>query len=651
MAPQRKNKRLNVPGNRTPATYDLKNQEHFNEFKREGFIPEKYNNYAELQDDFLSRVYEGMSDVDAAKALKINYQNVIGKGYLAAELSSKGIPRGINVRALREDIKPDERDYLIERFGKDWFDAYQRYRKLEWGDAKVLKKDKELIEQFSGRPVEEFTSAKQEADVLRDRLAAAFGKGGRAGQVHRGHGVSAMEGASVGKANLMPESGPLNVGHGSEARYGYDYISPDEERYLTNKFGKNWFDVHQRAQTGVLRSLNMSSNDLQNAYDDILQREGLTINPRRYAGNYVAADEALREIKQGTSMGNPQVTVPVEPTAVDPRSIEWRDRRFLEIEQQLAGEYERSGMSPGEATAKARQRVEEYALSQSTMFNTAQSRGGPVTVVQPGKPMPRQIGTVVGGQQIDPFGRPKFDRSGEPKLETRPLYEPPSGAILAPSPAVTRSQSLGKTAAAIANREPLPTPKPTPTKQIRTEAEIDRIFANIVEAPKIPPISGNFVRRGPVNITPTDRERALAAERANAGKTKAMSRSSGPTPAAQPVSQPKVGQSAIKNGQAVVWNGGSWVRMPTPKAMKPTAKPKAAAQPTKPVRVIPSRVKPTSSRPPSSSASSPGILTIGQNPLSPFNRNSAMYGGIERETNERVQDSPSWTPFWLKLAD
>jgi hypothetical protein len=231
-------------------------------------------------------------------------------------------------------------------------------------------------------------------------------------------------------------------------------------------------------------------------------------------------------------------------------------------------------------------------------------------------------------------------------------FLPEQGVVTELSPAVTRSQSLGKTAAAIANREPLPTPKPAPTKQIRTEAEIDRIFANIVEAPKVPPVSGNFVRRGPVNITPTDRERALAAERANAGKTKAMSRSSGPTPAAQPVSQPKVGQSAILNGQAVVWNGGSWVRMPTPKAMKPTAKPKAAAQPTKPVRVIPSRVKPTSSRPPSSSASAGRrSLTIGQNPLSPLNRGSAASGAIERSTNDAIQDAPGWSPFWLKLAD
>jgi hypothetical protein len=610
MAPQRKNKRLNVPGSRTPATYDLKNQEHFNEFKRQGFIPPEYESYDQLQDAFLTLVYQGVSDKDAAEALGVDYRNVIGKGYLAAELSSKGIPRGISVRTLREDIKPDERDYLIERFGKDWFDAYQRYRKLEWGDTKVLKKDKELIEQFSGRPVEEFTSAKQEADILRDRLAAAFGKGGRGGQVHRGHGVSAMEGASVGKANLVGEWGPLNVGHGSDPRYDYN----------------------------VMRNLNMSANDLQNYYDDLLAREGLNINPRRYAGTYLAADEALRELKQGTSIGNPQVTVPVEPTNVDPRSIEWRDRRMFEIEQQLTADYERQGMAPGEAALKARQRVEEAALKQSTLFDVTQSRGGPVTTVQQAAPKPRQIGTAVGEQQFDPFGRPKLDRSGEPKFETRPVYAPPSGAVLVPT-----RPSPGQIAASIATREPLPTPKPTPPKQIRTEAELDRIFANLVEAPKVPPVSGNFVPKGPVNITPTNRERALAAERANAVKTKAMSRSSGPPPAAQPVSQPKVGQSAILNGQAVVWNGGSWVKVPTPKAMKPAAKPKPATKPAaKPAakpRVIPSRQMPTS-------ASIPRT-----NPLSSFNRGSAAYGGIERATNEAVQDSPGWSPFWLKLAD
>jgi hypothetical protein len=482
----RTDKRLNVPGNRTPATFDLKNQEHFNEFKQTGFIPPEYNSYAELQDAFLTLVYQGVSDKDAAEALGVDYRNVIGKGYLAAELSSKGIPRGINVRTLREDIKPDEKAYLIDRYGQEWFNDYERYRKLEWGDAKVLKKDAALVEQFSGKPVEEFTSAKQEADVLRDRLAAAFGKGGRGGQVHRGHGVSAMEGASVGKANLVGEWGPLNVGHGSAPRYDYN----------------------------VMRNLNMSATDLQNTYDDMLAKEGLTINPNRYAGNYLAADESLRELQQGTSIGNPQVVPPVEPTAVDPRSIEWRDRRAFEIEQQLIGDYERGGMDPMEAAARARQQVEEQALRQSTLFNTTQSRGGPVTVVQEGRPMPRQIGTVVGEQQFDPFGRPKLDRSKEPKFETRPIYEPPSGAVLVPT-----NQSRGQVAAAIANREPIPVAKP----------------------------------------------------------------------------QPKVGQPAILNGKPVVWNGGKWMPVPTPRAKpatKPTVKPTRAAPATSTPK--PTRAKPAS---------------------------------------------------------
>jgi hypothetical protein len=559
MAPKRTNKRLNIPGNRTPATYDLKNQEHFNQFKRAGFIPPEYESYAQLQDAFLELVYQGASDKDAAEALGVDYRNVIGKGYLAAELSSKGIPRGISARTLREDIKPDEKAYLINRFGEDWFKDYERYRKLEWGDTKVLKKDQEIVERFSGRPVEEFTSAKQEADVLRDRLVAAFGKGGRGGQVHRGHGVSAMEGASVGKTNLVGEWGPLNVGHGSDPRYDYN----------------------------VMRNLNMSATDLQNYYDNLLEQEGLTINPRRYAGNYVAADEALRELKQGTSIGNPEVTIPVEPTSVDPRSIEWRDRRLFEIEQQLAAEYERSGMAPNEAALKARQRVEEFALNQSTLFNVTQSRGGPTATVQQAMPKPRQIGTVVGEQQFDPFGRPKLDRSGEPKFETRKIYEPPSGVILsrfdkgipaetkpqttAPKQVrtqeVTPSQSLGRRAAAIVNREPLPQPKP--------------------------------------------------------------------------VSQPKVGQPAILNGQSVVWSGNSWVRVPTPKALASSTKPSTGRRGAAPK---PPASSTTKTRPQSTQYS-------WNNPLSPINRGSAAYGGTERRTNEAVQDAPGWSPFWLKLAD
>lgn len=165
-------------------------------------------------------------------------------------------------------------------------------------------------------------------------------------------------------------------------------------------------------------------------------------------------------------------------------------------------------------------------------------------------------------------------------------FLPEQGTLIEPNPAVTRSQSLGKTAAAIANREPVPQPKPAATPQ------------------------------------------------------------------------PRVGQPAVLNGKPVVWSGGEWRPLPAPKAklantptVKPSpkpapkvipTKPKAATQPTKPAakpRVIPSRQMPTSASIPRTSQ------------LSPFNRGSAAYGGIERQTNEYVQDNPNTSPFMLRLAD
>jgi len=46
-------------------------------------------------------------------------------------------------------------------------------------------------------------------------------------------------------------------------------------------------------------------------------------------------------------------------------------------------------------------------------------------------------------------------------------FLPEQGTLIEPNPVVTRSQSLGKTAAAIANREPVPQPKPAATPQPR----------------------------------------------------------------------------------------------------------------------------------------------------------------------------------------
>ena len=373
-----------------------------------GYIPPEYKSWDEVEGAFFDlTVGGGMSDKEAAEALGIDYRNVIGKGYLKIELSSKGDLRGLDKRSLREDIKPDEEAVLRQKLGDDGFKAYRRQRALEWGDVKPTKKDAEIIQAFTGRDPSQFVSTKVEADQVRDRLHGAFGNGGRGAQVHRGHGNSALEGASVGRNNLWPEWGPLNVGHGSAPRY----------------------------DKGVMRNNNMSANDLQNYYDDILNKEGLNINPVAYHGTGLAADESLRELERPevtgrrNSMGNPQTTAPVEPGRVSQDSIEWRNRRLYEYEQQIAAEAIKNGASPETAQALARQRVQELAFNQSGLTDTTQSVGGPVRQIQPTRPAPRQVGTVEGDLKLDPAGRLKLDRSGNPSRETRPLLQGDMGTI------------------------------------------------------------------------------------------------------------------------------------------------------------------------------------------------------------------------------
>ena len=101
-----------------------------------------------------------------------------------------------------------------------------------------------------------------------------------------------------------------------------------------------------------------------------------------------------------------------------------------------------------------------------------------------------------------------------------------------------------------------------------------------------------------------------------------------PAPVAQPVAKP-VAKSAAKS------------------VTKPVAKPSA-----KPVVSNRRGAAPSTSRRPSGAASAGRRdLTIGQNQLSPLNKGSAAYGGIERSANDAIQDTPGWSPFWLKLAD
>ena len=88
------------------------------------------------------------------------------------------------------------------------------------------------------------------------------------------------------------------------------------------------------------------------------------------------------------------------------------------------------------------------------------------------------------------------------------------------------------------------------------------------------------------------------------------------------------------------------------KHIKPPPKPsKTLPKPSKPAMGRGTRGKAGSRRPSGTASAGRRRLTIGQNPLSPLNRGSALTGAIERQTNEAMQDIPGYSPFWLKLAD
>ena len=101
------------------------------------------------------------------------------------------------------------------------------------------------------------------------------------------------------------------------------------------------------------------------------------------------------------------------------------------------------------------------------------------------------------------------------------------------------------------------------------------------------------------------------------------------------------GSTSVRQGRPVVRKAGKWVTAPW--ASKPSSKPSA-----KPAASTGTR---RSRRPSGTASAGRRSLTIGQNPLSPLNRGSALTGAIERATNEAMQDIPGWSPLWLKLAD
>lgn len=384
--------RLNKPGNRSVATIDSKKEKWFKQMQQLGHIPTTYASLDDLTNYVIQLKNEGKTSAQISEATGADYRNVISNPMFQPSLSSSGSLRGMDMRAAREDTKPDEQLYMRDTFGPDFEKDVRRLRELEWGNKKprkgenvaeledriynAIRKASDLEPTQRSQTAPEFESAKTQADRSRDRLHAAFGKS-KAAQTDRGHGVSAMDGAGVGNSNLEGEWGMGNRGHGSTPRY------PSNDSNITKQRGLK--DVQD--PLAVLRSLNMSANDLQALGDGYLRWMGYDINPKRYSGNYLAADETYREMERpeitgkNNSTGNPQVTTPVEPNNVTAASIEWRDRRLEDAAQQRAVEIElETGVDSKQALAQARSEMNNLSYSKSFLYNTsnATANSGPV---------------------------------------------------------------------------------------------------------------------------------------------------------------------------------------------------------------------------------------------------------------------------------
>jgi hypothetical protein len=115
-----------------------------------------------------------------------------------------------------------------------------------------------------------------------------------------------------------------------------------------------------------------------------------------------------------------------------------------------------------------------------------------------------------------------------------------------------------------------------------------------------------------------------------------------PKPTPKPTPKPPVGQKAKLNGNPVVWDGKSWKPV-TPNRIR-------LGSNRRPVN----RRGGGTTRPPAAGTTrtrSQSTQFSWDNPLSPLNRSTGMYGGIERRANEAMQDIPGWSPHWLRFAD
>jgi len=131
----------------------------------------------------------------------------------------------INRRAIREDINPEAEMMIRQNLGDEAVEAQRARYKQNWFGTQ---------------------------EDARKAMQARTGS-----QQHRGHGLAAMQGGGLGKRNLWPEEGMRNSLHSSAPRW----------------------------DPNVMEQMGVDFNDVQEAYNELLIREGLGVGDYGFTGD------------------------------------------------------------------------------------------------------------------------------------------------------------------------------------------------------------------------------------------------------------------------------------------------------------------------------------------------------------------------------
>jgi len=394
--------RANGPVAGQRSTYNTQPNKLFKEEQAAGRIPAHFKSWKDAETQFLAAVDGGLKPEEARQALGLTYRNVIGKPYFDVGLDRYSGGRvGFNPRHVNEDLHPTAELELRRVQGDAAADTWRAQLNDGWGDNKK----KQAYDPMT-------PTAKGEAESVRSRLSSAFGRGDprdRGGQIHRGHGFSASQsGGSVENSDLWPEMGWYNVN------------------------GHNGLAGNPRYHPDTLFELDASPTEEQGFFNNMLNRMGLSINPRetQHAGAMIAADENNGEIvrKPPTSQDYVVSAATERNPDVSEAALPAQQRRRDELSQQIGRDGPRQAIN--------------QANNQSIIMDTTQTKGGPVRVVRPATP---------------PF-------RDETKIAPFPKATAPTGALryTKPEPAPVAPKPAPKPV--VAKPAPKPAPKPVVAK-------------------------------------------------------------------------------------------------------------------------------------------------------------------------------------------